>query len=65
MRRIYLSRNHKKLLGVCGGIAEAFDADPVFIRLIWLAATVFTGFVPGIITYFLAAWLVIPKGPET
>ncbi len=34
MKRLYKSRKNKMIAGVCGGIAEYFDVDPVLIRLI-------------------------------
>lgn len=33
MKKLYLSRNDKKLLGVCGGIAKYFEIDSTFIRI--------------------------------
>jgi phage shock protein C len=63
MKRIYRSKKEKKLLGVCGGIAEALDVDPTLIRLIWVIATIFSGFMPGTIAYFVA-WFIMPKAPQ-
>ncbi len=51
------------LEGVCGGVGEYFDVDPVLIRLIYLMATVFTGFVPGILGYIIAMF-VVPEAPK-
>jgi phage shock protein C len=34
MKRLYRSRKNKVIAGVCGGIAEYFNIDPVLIRLI-------------------------------
>lgn len=28
----------KKLLGVCGGVAEYFDIDPTLVRVVWALA---------------------------
>ena len=33
MRRLHISRTDKKLLGVCGGIAETYNLDPTVVRL--------------------------------
>ena len=33
-------REHKKLLGVCAGIAEYFDLDVVLVRIGWAVATI-------------------------
>ncbi len=62
-KRLYRSRDHKVLEGVCGGVGEYFDVDPVLIRLIYLMATVFTGFVPGIVGYIIAMF-VVPEEPK-
>jgi phage shock protein C len=49
-----------KVLGVCSGIADYFDIDVTLVRLGWIVVTVFTGFVPGIVAYVVAA-LVMPE----
>lgn len=59
-KRLYLSSTNKKLLGVCGGLAEYLNADPTVVRLLWVVGTLFTGIVPGVLAYVLA-WAVIPK----
>ncbi|MCX6771801.1 MAG: PspC domain-containing protein [Candidatus Micrarchaeota archaeon] len=61
IRRVYRSRKNRLLAGVCGGIAEYFDVDPVFVRLL-LVLLVLMGFA-GIILY-LVAWLIIPESPN-
>ena len=58
VKKLYRSKKNKVMGGVCGGIGEYFDIDPVVIRLIWLLAIFFRGM--GVVTY-LVAWLVIPK----
>lgn len=52
-KRLYLSRNDKKLAGVCGGIAEYFEVDSTLVRLIWVLFTVAGG--AGLIVYIIAA----------
>ena len=37
-KRLYKS-NERKLFGVCGGIAEYFGIDPVFVRIAWVLLT--------------------------
>ena len=59
-KRLYLSEDDKKIAGVCGGIAEYFDADPTLIRLVWIVLTALTGFLPGIVAYIIAA-MVMPS----
>ena len=35
MKRLYRSRHNRVIGGVCGGIGEYFDIDPLLIRLVW------------------------------
>lgn len=43
MKKLYKSRENKVIDGVCGGIAEYFDVDPVLIRLIFVLFFFFGG----------------------
>ncbi len=60
-KKLYKSRDNKKLDGVCAGIGEYFDIDPTLVRLAWVFITLFAG--AGLIAYIIAA-LVIPRKPE-
>jgi len=60
IKRLYLSRNDKKVCGVCGGLGEYFNIDSTLIRVVWVAISLITYVVPGILAYFIAA-LVIPS----
>ncbi len=42
-RRFALSRTNRKLLGVCGGIADYFSIDPLLVRLGFVVATLAFG----------------------
>ncbi len=59
MKRLYRSRNNKTVAGVLGGLGEYLDIDPVLLRLFYVAVTVFTAVVPGIIVYVLA-FIIVP-----
>jgi phage shock protein C len=48
----------KWLAGVCAGVAEYFEVDPVVIRAIWLALILFAG--TGILLYIILA-IVMPS----
>ena len=63
-KRVYRSKENRVCAGVLGGLGEYFEIDPVILRVIWLAITIFTGFVPGIVVYILAIF-VMPIGPAT
>ena len=59
-KRLYKSLTDKKLLGVCGGIAEYFGIDSTLVRLAWVLLSLAWG--AGILAYVLAA-LVMPTEP--
>ncbi len=63
-KTFYLSQTDKKIAGVCGGLAEYFNADSTIIRLIAVLIIVFTGFFPGVFAYIIIA-IVAPKAPDT
>lgn len=60
-KRLYRINEGKKIVGVCGGIAEYFNIDPTIIRLAWVFITLFWGL--GIVAYIIAA-LVMPVKPD-
>ena len=60
VKRLYRSRHERVFGGVCGGIGEYLNVDPVVVRLIWVVLTLLTMFM-GIIVY-LIAWIIIPEG---
>ena len=61
MKRLFRSRNNRVIAGVCGGIGEYLDIDPVIIRIAWLASTLLGGM--SILIYIIA-WIVIPDAKD-
>ncbi len=59
-KKLYRSVTDKMIGGVCGGLAEYFDVDPVIVRLIFVLAVIFGG--SGILAY-LILWIIIPQRP--
>jgi phage shock protein C len=59
-KKLYRATQGAKILGICQGLAEYFDIDPVLVRVIILLAIIFTGILPGIIIYF-GLGFIIPK----
>ncbi len=57
-KRLYRTEKDRVLGGVCGGIAEYFDVDPVLVRLLWVAFTLAFG--GGLLAYIIG-WIIIPK----
>lgn len=64
MRRLYKSKENKIIAGIIGGIGEYFNVDPVILRVIWIVVVAFTVFVPGIIVYLIAVFVVPDKPKE-
>jgi phage shock protein C len=60
-KRLYRSLNQKMLGGVCGGLAEYFDADVSLVRLIFVGLTLMSAVLPMLIFYIIA-WIVVPVG---
>jgi len=60
-KKLYRSRRNAVIGGVCGGIGEYFDIDPVLVRIIWLFA-IFSGV--GVLAYVLC-WVLIPQKPNS
>jgi len=58
-RRLHRSRSNRVLAGVCGGIAEYYGSDPTAVRLATVILGLFTGVVPMVVVYTVAA-LVVP-----
>ena len=58
-RRLRRSETNKVFFGVCGGLAEYFDIDPVVVRILFLILFVIDP--RFIIVYFVLA-LIMPKG---
>ena len=60
-RRLYKSRQHRMIDGVCGGFAEYFNTDPTIVRILWVLLTL-ASFGAGIVLY-LACMFIIPVNP--
>jgi phage shock protein C len=61
MKKLYLSSTEKKIGGVCGGIAEYFDIDPTFVRLLFILGGLLGGFT---IIAYIALWIISPRRPN-
>ena len=59
-KKLYRSRKHRIIAGICGGIAEYLDVDPNVVRLIWIFF-IFAGGA-GVLAY-IAAYFLIPEQP--
>jgi phage shock protein C len=61
MKRLYKSRKNKVIDGVCGGIAEYLEVDPVLVRLIAALLLIFSGGV--IFIAYILGMIIIPSQP--
>ncbi len=60
-KKLYRSKTNRIFAGICGGLGEYMNIDPVLIRLIWLLVVVFTGVFPGLLVYILAIYIIPNK----
>ncbi len=63
MRRLYRSRRHKLIAGVCGGIAERLSVSPIMVRVLFVLGAFFP-VLPGVLVYLLL-WIVLPQADES
>lgn len=60
VKKLYRNINEAKIAGVCAGIADYFDIDPVLVRLLFILMIFWGG---GIIAYIIA-WFIVPPKPH-
>ena len=60
-KKLYRSCSSRVVAGICGGLGQYFDVDPVLIRLLFVISIIAGGL--GVIVYFIS-WLVIPNDPK-
>jgi|GEM_PF-267190 len=70
-KRLLRARNQKMIAGVCGGIAEFFNIDLTWIRLILASAAIlmllfgkFLFPLMMVLVIYAIAWLVIPLSSD-
>lgn len=59
-KRLYRIPKGKIVAGVCSGIGEYFNIDPVIVRLLWVLFACIGG--SGLVAY-LIAWIIVPECP--
>lgn len=60
--RLYRSSHDRVIAGVAGGVAEHYDIDPSFVRIVWALLIPLTGFL-ALFVYLVMA-LVVPLEKE-
>ena len=61
MERLYRNKKDSKIAGVCTGIGDYFEIDPVIVRLLFILRLVMGG--SGLIVYVIA-WIIVPMGTQ-
>lgn len=59
-RKLYRSRKERIIAGVCGGLAEYFRLDPVWVRLIFVLFFFLGG---SALLIYIIMWLIVPNEP--
>lgn len=59
-RKLYRDEYHKKIAGVCAGLAEYFNIDVAIVRVVFVLALIFHG---GGLLIYIIFWIVLPKKP--
>ncbi len=59
-KKLRRSARSRIVAGVCGGLAEYFDIDPVAIRVGYVLLSVLSNGFPGVLIYILI-WILVPE----
>jgi phage shock protein C len=59
-RKLTRSVTDRKLGGVCAGIADYFEIDPVLVRVAFVVLAISGGF--GVLAYVIL-WIIVPEAP--
>lgn len=60
-KKLWRSRNNRKIAGVCGGLGDYFSIDPVWVRVIFIIFFLLGG---AAFIVYIALWLIVPIEPE-
>ncbi|MDY3783631.1 MAG: PspC domain-containing protein [Candidatus Cryptobacteroides sp.] len=58
MKKLRRIRQGRVLAGVCTGLGEYFDTDPVLFRIIWVLIAIPTAVLGALIAYLVVALLI-------
>jgi phage shock protein C len=61
-KKLYRSRSNRVISGICGGLGEYLNIDPIIFRVVFVAMALAGG--SGILIYLIGI-LVIPESPST
>lgn len=60
-KKLYRSKTNRVIAGVCGGLGDYFDVDPIIFRILFVALVF--GQATGILLYIIL-WIIIPEEGE-
>ncbi len=60
-KRLYRSRNQRMIAGVCGGLADYFNLDPTWIRLIFVLLALLS--LGTLVLVYVIFWIIVPLAP--
>jgi len=61
-KKLCLSSSNKWIAGVCGGIAEYFDINPLVVRIVFIVVGLLLGFLSLVlIALYAALWFILSK----
>ncbi len=58
MKKLTRSRQNKKLTGVLGGLSEYIGMDASLLRILFVVASIFTGFFPLVLIYLISIFII-------
>lgn len=61
-KRLYRSRSQRVLAGVCGGLAEYFNMDPTWVRLVFILLSLLG--VGLFVIVYIIFWIIVPLSPS-
>jgi phage shock protein PspC (stress-responsive transcriptional regulator) len=56
-RKLYRSRDNRRIAGVCGGLAKHLSIDPLLMRLIFVVTAEVTA------PLYILLWIFVPEEP--
>lgn len=59
-KKLFRSREHRMICGVCGGLGNYLGIDPTVVRLLWVLFAFMGG--SGLLAYIIAA-VIVPEEP--
>jgi phage shock protein PspC (stress-responsive transcriptional regulator) len=61
-KNLYRSKSDSVIAGVCGGLGEYFNTDPIIFRILFVLAILFGG--GGVLVYIIL-WIAVPEEKTT